>query len=275
MNRALSLFGVLLIVGGITNSHKMLTGKEIYGANRDAVVEIGIGNNFVGDGFIVSADGLIVTANHVVTTRESRFREYASNLLVRIVRNGEAKIYPASPIEPQVSDAQVNFDSARLKIEATGLPHVSLGNWNEIEIGSQVTLIAAFPGPEILILQCPVSGKAVAATDLGPKPVSTIWFQCPVRNGFSGAPIFSSKGHVVGIVTTKVFGISPALDTLRTQWAATRSKGSIRAFGIDLSESFLDVINSLDLNLISGLGSGVDIEYSKQKEGNSKAATQK
>jgi S1-C subfamily serine protease len=97
-----------------------------------------------------------------------------------------------------------------------------------------------------------------------PLPVNTILFQAPVRNGFSGAPIFNSQGHVVGIEDTKVFGISPALDNLRTKWMATRGHGAVAMMGIDVSASFLELINNLDQNLISGLGSGVAIDYAKR-----------
>jgi S1-C subfamily serine protease len=243
----------------------MLTGKEIYGINREAVVQIGIGNQFSGDGFLVPDDGIVVTANHVVTTRESGFRQCADDIKVRVVRAGVVTIYSATPIEPQVSDDQVNFDSAGRKIASAGLPHVTLGSWDEVDVGSQVTIIPSFPGPETLMLQGPVSGKVAAANGLGPKPANTVFFQCPVRNGFSGAPMFSSSGRVIGIVDTKVFGISPALDTLRSNWVATRTGGSVSVFGVDLAGSFLEVINNLDQNLISGLGSGIAIEYAKKQ----------
>jgi S1-C subfamily serine protease len=245
-------------------SQDMLARKEIYRVNREAVVQIGVGSNFSGDGFVVSADGVVVTANHVVTTRESKFHQYANGIQVRVVRNGIATIYPATPIEGDISDDQVNFDSVKLKITATGLNHVTLGNWDEIDIGSEVEVLASFPGPDTLMLEGPVSGKAAARSDLGPKPVNTVWFQCPVHNGFSGAPIFSSKGHVIGIVDTKVFGIAPALDQLRTEWAGF--KGGVRMGNIDISGTFVELINNLDKNLVSGLGSGVDIAYAEQQE---------
>lgn len=82
------------------------------------------------------------------------------------------------------------------------------------------------------------------------------------------------SGHVIGIVDTKVFGISPALDTLRTNWVATRAGGgSVSVFGVDLSGNFLEVINNLDQNLMSGLASGVAIEYAQKQQDAAKKAT--
>jgi hypothetical protein len=111
--------------------------------------------------------------------------------------------------------------------------------------------------------------KGSALTPLGPKPVDTILFQSPVRNGFSGSPIFDSKGRVVGIEDTKVFGISSTLDSLRTKWKEV-SKGGTTIVGggssASLPDSFVELIDNLDQNLISGLGSGVDIGYAKREQ---------
>jgi hypothetical protein len=53
----------------------------------------------------------------------------------------------------------------------------------------------------------------------------------------------------------------------------TRSGGgSVSVFGVDLAGSFLEVINNLDQSLISGLGSGVDIEYAKKQQDATKQA---
>jgi S1-C subfamily serine protease len=111
-----------------------------------------------------------------------------------------------------------------------------------------------------IMLEGILSNKSALVTDFGPKPVNMILFQAPVRNGVSGSPIFDSKGRVVGIEDTKVFGISPALDELRNKW---QESAHIAFSGIDLGGSFTELINNLDQNLISGLGSGVDIEYAR------------
>ena len=250
MKRALVLTIGFLVFSTVADCQHTLTGKEIYGNAKESVVEIGIGTAFSGNGFIVSSDGVIITANHVITTRESKFKEYASNIQVRVVHNGVATIYPATPIEPSVSDDQRNFDFAKLKIAATGLPHIVLGSWDEVEIGNEIIIIPSFPGYETLMLQGIVSSKVAATNDLGPKSVNTIFFQCPVRNGFSGSPIFSQKGHVIGIVFTKVFVICPALAELRGKWEATGAGGAgVFIGGTSMGGSFLEIINNLDQNL--------------------------
>src|SRR5229473_3209585 len=93
------LFG-LLMFAGVADAQKLLTGKEIYGVNCKAVVQIQADGAF-GNGFIVSADGIIMTANHVVTTRESGFRQYAKDIKIAVY--GGSLTYPAMPVVPQIS----------------------------------------------------------------------------------------------------------------------------------------------------------------------------
>jgi S1-C subfamily serine protease len=184
-------------------------------------------------------------------------------------------VYPAVPlIDPKISADQANFDYAFIKISGGEFPHVTLGNWSEIDIGSQLVVIPSFPGVgPAMMLEGTVSGKSQGLNpDFGPKTFDTFIFQCPVRKGFSGAPIFSSNGTVVGIVDTEVFGISPALDEQRKKWAAlTAPDAPVRVNvvfgnGADLGSSMLELTNNLDRNLISGLGSGIAIGYAKEQQ---------
>ena len=248
-------------------AQNVVSGKEIYGINRDAVVQIKAGNEF-GNGFIVSADGEIFTANHVVATKETHYLQYAKDIEIAVFLGGTVKIRKATPIDTKISHDQVNFDYARLRIKADNLTYVKLGYPGEVSIGDPLTIIPSFPNTGTMLLEGIASGKGLFQVDLGPKAVNGIIFQCPVRNGFSGSPIFDATGRVVAITTTKVFGISVSLDKLRQGFATS---GADIAFDhISLSRSFVDVIDNLDQNLISGLGSGVSIEYAKNKQGSSK-----
>jgi S1-C subfamily serine protease len=271
MKRALVLVVAASFLSLPANAQNVLTRKEIYRVNCDAVVQIYVNDHFSGTGFIASADGVIMTANHVVATRESRLRQYVGGTIkVLVTRNGQATAYTATPLNAEVSEDQANYDSAVLKINASNLPHVTLGEWSEIGVGDSLIVISSFPQLGCIMLEGTVSNKSSALMGFGPKPVNTVIFQSPVRAGFSGSPIFSSKGHVVGIEDTKVFGISPALDELRTKWLASQQQASVRIGGVEVSSSFLEMINNLDQNLISGLGSGVDINYAKEQQKASK-----
>ena len=269
MKRALTLVVTAWLLSLFANAQNVLTGKEIYRINCKAVVQIKTNEGF-GVGFIVSSDGTIMTANHVVTTRESLFNKYASRIEVAIA--GQSQPYQARPVTDNPSAEAVNSDSAVIKITASNpLPHLTLGSWDEVGVGDSLTILPSFPGLGCLLLQGIVSAKAVTQTGLGPNPVNVILFQVPIRNGFSGSPIFSAKGRVIGIQDTKVFGISPALDQQRKKWEANVSPTApvtttVHFGGADLGASMLEMINNLDQNLISGLGSGVDIAYAKEQQ---------
>lgn len=262
MKSALALF-LATCLSLSAKAENTLTGKEIYRINCKAVVQIKSGNEF-GVGFIVSPDGIIMTANHVVATRESQFRQYARD--IEVLASGKTKPYKASPLASSPSDDSVNFDSAVVKIEASNLPHLALGGWGEVQVGDSLVVLPSFPGIGCLMLEGSVSAKAAWNTGFGPKAVNTILFQAPIRNGFSGAPILSKKGHVIGIEDTKVFGISPALAGLRTQWAPGEGHADLQLGGVSLDRSLTEIINNLDQNLISGLGSGVAIDYAKEQQ---------
>jgi S1-C subfamily serine protease len=272
MNKTLITIVATCLFSLSAGSQDKLTSREIYRINHEAVVQINVGEFFSGDGFLISSDGVVATANHVVATGDSHFREYSNKLSVVVFSGNTFRAYPAVPIVSSISADQANYDYAFLKIEGTNFPHVKLGDWNQIDIGSLLVIITSFPnvGPSMM-LEGAVSGKTEQGRnpDLGPKPFDTFVFQCPIRKGFSGAPIFSSKGTVVGIVDTEVFGITPALNSLHATWKEV-SKGGITIVGggasASLSDSFVELIDNLDQNLISGLGSGVAIDYAKQQQ---------
>jgi S1-C subfamily serine protease len=262
MKRALICI-IVIFLAVSAKAQNVLTGQEIYRTNCKAIVQIKTENGF-GVGFITSTDGNIITANHVVTKPASGFREYVGKIEVFVM--DREKPYEGNPIGGPSTD-QTNFDAAVIKIKATDLPHVTLGNLESVNVGDHITVIPSFPNIGCILLDGTIAAKGPYATQLGPKPVNTILFQSPIRNGFSGSPIFDSTGRVIGIEDTKVFGISPALSDLRQKWVTTQTTGGRAVFfGIDIAGSFIDVINDLDQNLISGMGSGVDISYAKKQQ---------
>jgi serine protease Do len=76
----------------------------------------------LGSGFIISADGYILTNAHVV--------DRAEKITVRLTDKREFKA--------KVIGADKRTDVALLKIEATGLPKVALGNPDQVKVGEWV-----------------------------------------------------------------------------------------------------------------------------------------
>ena len=134
-----------------------------------------------GSGFIVSADGLILTNAHVVrgakqvTVKLSDRREYSAKVLG--------------------SDATT--DIAVLKVDAQGLPTVTLGDPRAVQVGDWVLAIGAPFGFEQTATQGIVSAKGRSLP--GDSVVPFIQTDAAVNPGNSGGPLFDSAGRVVGI----------------------------------------------------------------------------
>jgi serine protease Do len=134
-----------------------------------------------GSGFIVSKDGLILTNAHVVrdadevTVKLSDRREYKAKVL------GSDKA----------------TDVAVLKINASNLPVVSLGNPNQLGVGDYVLAIGSPFGFEQSATAGIVSAKGRSLPGDGYVPF--IQTDVAVNPGNSGGPLFDANGGVVGI----------------------------------------------------------------------------
>ena len=142
-----------------------------------------------GSGFIVSADGYIITNYHVV--------EGADTLEVTLT-NGDS--YTAELIGYD-SD---NADIALIKIDATGLTPVSLGNSDALAVGEQVVAIGNPLGEltNTLTVGYISALDRVIAMDTD-KDLNVMQTDCAINPGNSGGPLFDMHGNVIGITTAK------------------------------------------------------------------------
>lgn len=134
-----------------------------------------------GSGFIVNADGYILTNAHVV--------ENATEVTVRMTDRRE---YSA-----KVIGADARTDVAVLKIDATGLPIVRLGDPEALKVGEWVVAIGSPFGFENSVTAGIVSAKSRSLPGDGYTPF--IQTDAAVNPGNSGGPLFNLRGEVVGI----------------------------------------------------------------------------
>jgi S1-C subfamily serine protease len=232
-------------------NRQVMTTKDIFIKNRGAVVQIHVNGSFSGTGFFISPLGIIATAAHVVTSQEKQF---APDTKAYVPQTGA--ILGVTPYQP-ITDESIVRDTVLLKANGTEFPTAEIGRFDQVEETDALTIIGSIYGlGKQTVFSGIVSGMAVSTDS---KSNNVILFQMPVRGGFSGSPIFDSHGRAVGIVTTKVFGISPALMTMRSQLKSTSA--TIHFGSVDVGQSLLELTNVLDQNLISGMGTAVSIEY--------------
>ncbi len=134
-----------------------------------------------GSGFIISADGYILTNTHVVDDTD----EVTVKLSDR--REFRAKVIG--------SDEQ--SDVALIKIEASNLPKVTIGDPDKLKVGEWVLAIGAPFGFENSVTAGIVSAKGRALPPDSYTPY--IQTDVAVNPGNSGGPLFNMRGEVVGI----------------------------------------------------------------------------
>ncbi len=133
----------------------------------------------VGSGFILSADGYVMTNAHVV--------DGADELLVTLTDKREFKA--------KVIGLDKRTDVAVVKIEATGLPAVKLGDVARLKVGEWVMAIGSPFGLENSVTAGIVSAKARDTGDYLP----FIQTDVAINPGNSGGPLINMRGEVVGI----------------------------------------------------------------------------
>ena len=135
----------------------------------------------LGSGFIISADGYILTNAHVV--------DGAEEVTVRLTDKQEFKA--------KVIGTDRRTDVALVKIEATGLPKVTIGNPEQLKVGEWVAAIGSPFGFDNSVTAGIVSAKGRALPQESYVPF--IQTDAAINPGNSGGPLFNLKGEVVGV----------------------------------------------------------------------------
>ena len=195
--RSICLMGSLLVLFAIgtpisSHAHADENGKEastdvskIVKKVSPAVVKItsfdGWGQSIgFGSGFIVDSDGVIVTNYHVV--------ERAERVEV-ITKAGKTH---------QVSGV-IAYDKKRdfaiLKIQASRLPVIDMGDANKLEVGQEVVAIGHPRGLEFSVSAGILSQRRTES--------EVTWLQhtASISPGSSGGPLVNTRSEVVGINT--------------------------------------------------------------------------
>ena len=205
----------------------------------------------VGSGFILSSDGLIMTNAHVV--------EGADEVIVTLTDKREFKA--------KIIGADKRTDVAVVKIEATGLPAVKVGDVSRLKVGEWVMAIGSPFGLENTVTAGIVSAKQRDTGDYLP----FIQTDVAINPGNSGGPLINMRGEVVGI-NSQIYsrsggsmGISFAIpmdeafrvsEELRVAGRVTRGR-----IGVQIDQVSKEVAESIGLGkslgaLVRGVESG-------------------
>ena len=212
----------------------------------------------VGSGFVLSADGLIMTNAHVV--------DGADELIVTLPDRREFKA--------KIVGADKRTDVAVVKIEASGLSPVKIGDVERLRVGEWVMAIGSPFGLENTVTAGIVSAKKRDTGDFLP----FIQTDVAINPGNSGGPLINMRGEVVGI-NSQIYsrsggfqGISFAIpideairvsDQLKTSGRVTRGR-----IGVQIDQVSKDVAESIGLGVPRGaLVRGVEPSSPASKAG--------
>jgi Do/DeqQ family serine protease len=136
----------------------------------------------LGTGFIVSPDGYVVTNNHVVAA--------GGQIVVKLDRGTEhrARVVGSDPLT----------DVALLKVEASGLPALPLGDSDRLQVAEPVMAIGNPFGLDQTVTTGIVSAKE---RHIGGRYDDFIQTDASINPGNSGGPLIDARGAVVGINT--------------------------------------------------------------------------
>ena len=133
----------------------------------------------VGSGFILNGDGYVMTNAHVV--------EGADEVIVTLADKREFKA--------RTIGADKKSDVALVKIDASGLPTVRIGDVSKLKVGEWVIAIGSPFGLESTVTAGIVSAKSRDTGELLP----LIQTDVAINPGNSGGPLINMRGEVVGI----------------------------------------------------------------------------
>ena len=178
-----------------------MTDAEVYAANVNSVVSINVtgtsGYNFfgqpvqtasAGSGFVLTTDGYIVTNYHVVENAET----------VKVT------MYNGDEYDARYVGGDEDYDIAVIKVEASDLQAVTLGDSERLNVGDHVLAIGNPLGELTFSMSGGMVSSVNRAINVDGTPFNMIQTDASINHGNSGGPLFNSFGEVVGIVSAKL-----------------------------------------------------------------------
>jgi Do/DeqQ family serine protease len=139
----------------------------------------------IGSGVIVSQDGYVLTNNHIVTN--------SSDIKVNLT---DGRTLPAKLV-----GADKPSDLALLKIEATGLSPIALGNSEVVQVGDVVLAVGNPLNLGQTVTMGIISAKGRSTSAGSGSYEDFLQTDAPINHGNSGGALVDMKGQLVGITS--------------------------------------------------------------------------
>ena len=191
-----------------------------------------------GSGVVYSTDGYIITNYHVISDAV----ESSKSKIDVFVGNNSAKSYPATVIGYNIS-----CDLAVIKINATGLTPIELGNSDDLKVGQYVVTIGSPGGLEFIgsVTYGIISGlDRTVSTNSTLKLIQT---DAAINPGNSGGALLNAEGKLIGINSSKIasveyegMGFAIPVNTVKEKCdkIISRKNDSQAYFGVSVSSTY-------------------------------------
>lgn len=191
-----------------------------------------------GSGVVYTSDGYIITNYHVISdavqSRNSKIDVF--------IGSDSAKSYPATVIGYNIS-----CDLAVVKIDATGLAPIEMGNSDELKVGQYVVTIGSPGSLEFMgsVTYGIISGlNRTVSTNSVLKLIQT---DAAINPGNSGGALLNAEGKLIGINSSKIasvefegMGFAIPVNTVKEKCDKIISKkdDSQAYFGVSISSTY-------------------------------------
>ena len=201
----------------------------------------------LGSGVIVGSDGYILTAEHVVGG--------ADNIHVDLT--------DGRTLDAKVIGTDKPSDLALIKVTASNLPALSLGNSDGVEVGDVVLAVGNPLGIGQTVTMGIISAKGRSTGSGGDRGYEDfLQTDAPINHGNSGGALVNTKGELIGINSQMIspvdanIGIGMAIpaNMARHVMADLRKDGKVRRaqLGVTVQGVTSDLADSLGLKSVNG-----------------------
>jgi len=238
----------------------MVTGYGVANEDDDTASSAVGRARSLGAGIIVESDGYIITNYHVVKGAD-RVRVVLTPPSSDVSQpfallRSHGRILPA-----KVIGFSKQIDLAVLKVEATGLPTIPIGRYEQVQKGQ---IVLAFGSPEGL--ENSVSFGLISSVLRQPDPNNPMVYiqtDAAINPGNSGGPLMDLDGNMVGIDTfiytksggNEGIGFAIPSGIVRYAYEQIRKYGRVRrrTIGVDMQSLTPDLREGLGLSVQSGV----------------------
>ncbi len=230
--------------------------QQLFGSSTDMTAPCDTGKTELqevggGSGFIISSDGLILTNKHVVSDTGASY-----TVITNDGKKHVAKVLARDPSQ----------DFAVVKIDATGLPTVNLGDSDGLQLGQTAIAIGNALGQfSNTVSVGVVSGleRTVTASDEADGQQETIkgviQTDAAINPGNSGGPLLDLQGDVIGINTAvasdaQSIGFAIPINRAKHDIDSVRTTGNILSpyLGVRYLVITADIVKQQNLPVSNG-----------------------